>query len=48
MNRIPERMEKRKPENYNDFIEPRRKLKAQRMHDYYRSLNAPTHRSLVN
>lgn len=38
MNCIPDGMESRELEHYNDFLEERRKLMANSMRDYYGSL----------
>jgi len=38
MNCIPEGMETRELEHFDDFLEERRKLMATRIRDYYRSL----------
>lgn len=38
MNCIPDGMETRELEHYNDFLEERRKLMAKRIRDYYRTL----------
>ncbi len=38
MNCIPEGMESRELEQYDNFLEERRKLMAERIRDYYRAL----------